>query len=123
MNLSDTEVAWLAGLLEGEGCFLIERSRSARGRDKVRLALRMTDKDVIERAACLMQREVIEVEVSKNPLHKDTFRVRLNGVAALEVMRLVRPHMGQRRGAKIDEILARTNLSHMPRNKLVGNTT
>lgn len=46
-NLSDVDAAWLAGLFEGEGCIHITKKRY------VRLSIKMTDRDVLERVAAL----------------------------------------------------------------------
>lgn len=123
---SETEIAWLAGLLEGEGCFLYSKEASGRGR--IRVVVRMTDRDVVERAAALMggpgtvtafdPRSPGGKRVSEyaNPETWQTLYIFRAGSAHAErVMRMVRPYMGERRGAKIDELLAMTNLSHHPK--------
>ena len=46
--IKTTELSWLAGLLEGEGCFTIEHRKPHN--PKLRICLSMTDKDVIQRA-------------------------------------------------------------------------
>jgi hypothetical protein len=42
LNWTRENIAWLAGILEGEGCFSCDRGRP-------RIQVRMTDKDVLER--------------------------------------------------------------------------
>lgn len=122
---SETEIAWLAGLLEGEGSFLIQRRGN--WRSQIWVSIQMSDKDVIERA--------LQVFPSTNKLsYRDrtkqkgdpgvgrdfrrwsgAYSTKWAGYQAEELMRLVRPYMGERRGAKIDELLATTNLSHHPK--------
>ena len=43
-----SDLAWLAGLMEGEGCFTDTRDRH--GRMNIRTSLAMNDRDVVERA-------------------------------------------------------------------------
>lgn len=98
--MTEAEVAWLAGLLEGEGCF-----SSPPG--KARVICAMTDRDVIER--CLEITGVGNLKFRKryNPDRKDQWVwdvSRLRDASA--IMRVVRPLMGLRRGAAIDAVLA-----------------
>lgn len=92
----EEETAWLAGILEGEGCFA-----RASG---VMVILQMTDQDIVERAAALMgasRMTVVEREGCK-PLYS----VKVYGDVAEALMRRVRPLLGSRRGARVDELLA-----------------
>src|SRR5712691_5575847 len=47
LEISAAEVAWVAGILEGEGCWTQRRATKPRWW----VAVRMTDKDIIERLA------------------------------------------------------------------------
>ncbi len=92
-------IEWLAGLLEGEGCFGIYD-----GRPEVQL--RMTDLDVIEKASAYFPGNKIRHETyPKNPTWKDSYRIRTRGKKAIDLMRLLLPYMGNRRSSKILEIL------------------
>jgi hypothetical protein len=95
---SETDVFWLAGLLEGEGAFDAHRGRYPR----IRLA--MTDRDVVGRAASLMDTK-IRLALHPAPA-KPTWHSEISGPRAAEIMREILPHMGARRSAKIAEILA-----------------
>lgn len=108
-----SETAWLAGLLEGEGSFMVYR-RSNR-RPALIVKVKMTDKDVVERAAVLMGGNKVTPEKDKRENNSDCWVARSHGQKAAVVMKAVRPYMGQRRGAKIDELLAMSNLSHHPK--------
>lgn len=118
------EWIWLAGLLEGEGWFGIEVNRPGGRRDMIHVGLEMCDKDIVERAHRIAQgaRPVIR-RISNKPsrngvgVYKDSYTFRIFGQKAEDVMRRVRPYMGERRGAKIDGLLAMKNLSHHPREK------
>lgn len=94
-DLSD--IHWLAGLLEGEGCFFMTRTSPC-------IRLRMTDKDVVTRAAELLGGKVHEEEV-RNVEWKTTFRVDICGPNAIVWMVTLLPLLGARRRAKINEIL------------------
>lgn len=48
-ELSEAEIAWMAGLFEGEGCILKHN-----GENSIRLQLQMDDQDVIERFYALV---------------------------------------------------------------------
>lgn len=99
--MTEAELHWVAGLLEGEGCFSVKVD------SYVRLEIRcnMTDEDVIYRL-----RETVGVGNVRGPIEKRT----RNGVAkpqwlwtlgrrdgAEELMSLLLPLMGARRSAKI----------------------
>jgi hypothetical protein len=109
---SDVEVAWVAGLLEGEGSFGFTTGRAG-GRRYPRIEMVSTDRDVVVRLA-----EVLGGRVN-GPYHtkhvgfaasgnvKPQWRWRLNSqVAVIEVLKAIRPFMLSRRGARIDELLA-----------------
>lgn len=122
-NPSDTDIAWLAGLLEGEGSFCYAAPSPRPGhtcRGRISVQLQMTDQDVVQRAAGLMGcacRPGGTRVAHDGCTRKAMWRTYLSGAPAVRTMRLVRPYMGQRRGAKIDELLALENLSHHPRKK------
>ena len=108
----DADWAWLAGLLEGEGHFRAQQLRT--GRPCLRVYVKMTDRDVVERAAVLMQAPSVRA-LKPVAEHKQAYEATANGAAAQRVMERVRPWMGVRRGAKIDQLLAIPDLSHHPR--------
>lgn len=109
------DAAWLAGLLEGEGSFFVYGVGQTDGtRPCACVQVHMTDQDIIARAADLMDAQSTTVRRAKGKPHwKQTYQARVAGARAERVMRSVRPFMGDRRGAKIDEIL-RKELSHHP---------
>lgn len=109
-ELQPTDVAWLAGLLEGEGCFYLDRNGSYA---YPAVALKMTDRDIVERAALMVPgpRKAEGLGATVNPAKpsqagaKGLWRWQVRGTKAVEVMRTVRPYMGERRGAKMDELI------------------
>lgn len=101
--METTELYWLAGLLEGEGCFALT------GKAKYRypsITLKMTDEDVIIRAAKLMGGGAIWKLTPKISNHKASFQIRIIGLRAATLMESLLPLMFKRRRAKISEILA-----------------
>ena len=90
-------IAWLAGYLEGEGSFL-------RTVNRIFVSVQTTDRDIAQRVATLLNGTVY-LTGKRKPHHKQAYMVRLTGARAEYCMRLVRPYMGIRRGARIDECL------------------
>lgn len=97
------DAAWLAGLLDGEGCF-----DAPRGNPRIRV--KMGDLDVVMRAADLMNTSVYtEVDHRRTVLGEPRSAMhvaQVTGEPALAVMRAVLPWMGARRSMKITEITA-----------------
>jgi hypothetical protein len=104
---SPTDIAWAAGLFEGEGCwnFYVPRSGSKTNRTQARLG--MTDEDVVRRFATVVGCGKVRGPVNRgNPEHKPMFEwyiQRRKHVLAL--IELFWPYMGTRRRAKAQEIL------------------
>ncbi len=96
MRLND--LYWLAGLLEGEGCFCYYASPG--------IQLVMTDRDVVERAAALLDRHV-RGPYQQPGNRKATYHTDLWGENAIGWMKKLKPLMGARRTSKIEEILSR----------------
>lgn len=112
---TDVEIAWLAGLLEGEGCFSCSKPRQGR-RAQLVVYVKMTDADVVVRAAKLIGApSVRRVRDTRKENFSDCYQTRVSGAKAEDTMRLVLPYMGERRVAKINELLRMENLSHHDR--------
>lgn len=101
--MKETDLAWLAGLLEGEGSFLKAPPSSP---NCPRIILEMTDQDVVERAATLMGGYAVQRVNLRNALWKPAYRVSIKGSHAVALMRILYPAMGARRRAQIDAALA-----------------
>lgn len=95
-DLLDT--VWLAGILEGEGCFDRQRGKYAR------IRLTMTDRDVVGRVATLFGSS-IRLTLQRAP-KSPTWHAEVQGARAEAIMRQILPFMGARRSAKIAEILS-----------------
>lgn len=108
--ITPRDVHWLAGLLEGEATFGMwqRHHRSARGRGHSRsafLSLKMTDRDVVERAASLMQCCSVYTDKKQQPHHKTAYSTRSHGIKAIGWMMTLYGLVGNRRQARIREIV------------------
>ena len=100
--MTSLDVAWLAGLLEGEGTFFRPRRYGT-----LRVVLGMTDRDIVERAASLVGRPSVYEAKRKNkkPHHKTQYWWMLTGHSAAAVMMTIYSFMGERRRTKIQQLL------------------
>lgn len=89
-------LAWLAGLLEGEGTFL--RPPPSMPNCPI-VACRMTDRDVVERVAACFGTKVLSIDKGR---YRTEYAATLKGRRAVELMLDVRPLMGDRRRHAID---------------------
>jgi hypothetical protein len=109
-RLTDFELGWVAGILEGEGCFLITtRTKGPYGPYLyARVTVCMTDRDVLERLQRVTGIGTLErIRERKDPKHKPISQwIVCRNQEAIELMVAVYPHMGARRQAKIREVLA-----------------
>lgn len=102
--MSELDLTWLAGLLEGEGSFMA--SPPSR-RNKPVVSVEMTDQDVVDRVALLVG--VKRISTKPRNGWTPTFSVRVTGTRAVNLMYQLRPLMGQRRQSQIDSALASFN--------------
>ena len=99
-------LAWLAGVLEGEGSFLSARLS---GYSYPRVQMTMCDRSVLARAMTLMTGSRIYDVTDKRKAERgwsEAWMVRVNGRAAAAVMKAVLPWMGSRRTKAIDRALS-----------------
>jgi hypothetical protein len=105
--MTTKDICWLAGLLEGEGCFsLQQRTDGGHGPSSITIKVKMTDQDIIERAATLLGTKVHERETwDRGKQTKTTYTTVLGGTWAASWMMTLYPLMGTRRREKIRECL------------------
>jgi len=111
-KFNSIEIAWLAGLLEGEGCFPLNRKAS--GRCDARIQLNMTDEDVVRRAAKMLGRSVY---MAQRAGQKPQWYVRTTGTKAISWMMTIYGLMGKRRQERIRGLLAHWKAQPVPYNK------
>lgn len=94
------QLEWLAGLLEGEGSFMLMKGSPC-------VAVQMTDRDVVARVAEIMEVPMSEYKYKPKgkPSYLPVFYVRIWGTHAIEWMMTLYTLMGTRRKAKIKEVI------------------
>lgn len=105
-NVSDRQMFWLAGILEGEGSFLHGPPSDP---NTPRIQCQMTDGDVIERIASILGVKPIPIRKVAKSHYKPTYIATLKGVNARDMMIKLRPLMSKRRQEQIDRALASYN--------------
>lgn len=95
--ISTPELWWLAGILEGEGCF-------GPAKHTVRIQLAMCDRDVVEKVARLLGVRVT-TSVDKRPGNQIQYRAYIQGHRAAAWLMTLYTMMGARRKARIRESL------------------
>ncbi len=108
--MCDVEVAWLAGLLEGEGAFIRQHVVDGPGRQarlRVKVALHMTDEDVVKKVAALVGMGRVLFRSKQRDHHKDTWYWQISSMGpTVQLMEMLLPSMGKRRQEQITECLA-----------------
>lgn len=104
--ISEAEIAWAAGLFEGEGCIVI--SPGATGQLRVALHLASTDLDVVETFHRIVGAGGIHKKTKKvKSHHKQQYQWGLGTNAQCDrILRLLVPWFGLRRGARAREAIA-----------------
>jgi hypothetical protein len=100
--ISEQDLHWLAGLLEGEGSFLAGPPSSPRS---PAVQVSMVDHDIVERAGNLLGAAVTVIP-SRREGWRTAYCVRVRGARAVPWMQRLRPLMGQRRQEQIDRAIA-----------------
>jgi hypothetical protein len=101
--VNEADLYWLVGLCEGEATFDAHKGRYPR------IRISMCDRDTVGRAATLMG---CRVRLTLKPApFSALWSAEIQGPRAAELMRLMLPHLGARRSAKVAEILGHTSLT------------
>ena len=100
--IAEADLHWLAGLLEGEGTFLVGPPSAPR---TPAIQFWMTDRDVVERASVFLEAAVMVVPARREGW-KTAYAVRIRGTRAVLWMKRLRPLMGIRRREQIDRAIA-----------------
>ena len=114
-KIAKEDLAWLAGLLEGEGAFCVAKKprRPKTGRPwtqvTARVSVGMTDEDVIARAAALVGRNYCTGKVYSKKTGKRMYVLYVSSRSAEELMRLLYKHLGSRRRSQIDKTSERVS--------------
>lgn len=107
--MSTKDIAWLAGLLEGEATFNLAGGRHSRQQRPTnpRIVLCMTDEDVCRRAHALLGGNFYGPYRGRafKPHYKSYFRVDVTGRRAVGWMMTLYSLLGERRQGKVRQIL------------------
>ena len=100
MSTSIKDIAWLAGLFEGEGCFFTSGKTCF-------MVIEMTDLDTIEKVKYITKfpGKIYEIKDPRNDSWKLRYKVQLSQTLAAQWMMTIYPLMGLRRKSKIREVL------------------
>ncbi len=110
--ITPRQIEWMAGFLEGEGTFnKTTPSSQSMGFGSIRVAVSSTDKDVVLKLANLLGFGSLHVfepykSVSGYANRLKQYRWECSGVNAAGLMMTLLPLMGERRTARIKELLA-----------------
>lgn len=109
MLISERDLDWLAGWLEGEGTFCTKECTSKGYTYKVAAIVGVsTDYDVIERVS-----KLLTVNVNTRPKqqehHKQPYSISINGALAINWMIKLYPLMGKRRQQAINHVLSNSS--------------
>lgn len=100
-TLKIEDLFWLAGLLEGEGCFTLSKC----GRRKwPRISIQMIDEDVIQKTSKLFNRSYWKTSPPSKAGNKPLYKTHITGRPALHLMGCLFPLLSVRRQNKIKEI-------------------
>lgn len=107
--MTEVEIAWLAGFLEGEASFMFgkrERNKFKKQASWIRISVSSTDEDVIRKAALLMDSKVNGPRAPRSGLgKKPSWETVLGGWRAEDILKAILPYMGLRRSEKIKAAL------------------
>lgn len=113
--LSIRNIDWLSGLLEGEGCFTLNKEFNPA------IQLTMTDYDIVKKAHSILKCTCKISNFTNEFGDKTKYSIYLFGNKAIGWMFTLYPLMGQRRQEKIKEIISIwKNHNHQigPKNKI-----
>lgn len=93
--MNDIETGWVAGIIEGEGCFTVKRGRPV-------VKVEMTDLDVIERLQALTGVGTICAPTKRKDHWSQSYSWQVqNHDDAERLMKSLLPHMSKRRAERI----------------------
>lgn len=98
MSKSITEIHWLAGILEGEGCFNFQAGSP-------RIMVATVDLDVIERIRIIVNSKN-PFNISRTTTGKELYKLTLCGSLAIQWLMTLYPLMSIRRKQKIRDVIS-----------------
>jgi hypothetical protein len=105
---TEAEIAWAAGLFEGEGCISFGRSAASDYR-LPQMTIVMTDRDVLERFQAVVGGNLSGKPFRRAEHVKEQWSWRIHGKPAYAVYLRLRPWLCERRRQRGDEVFAHLN--------------
>ena len=118
---TETELAWVTGIWEGEGSWSYKKGRTRTfpngktytEKDYLVMKMSMTDRDIMERVSIIMDGRKITWS-DGGPVHKAAgqkpcYHISLQGEAAKRWTELMIPYLGNRRREKYEMIMEKLN--------------
>lgn len=110
MHIKKTDLAWVAGLLEGEGCFTLKSRPNiscGTARGNILVECHMCDRDVLERLHNIVNCGNVNgpYKNGTNPKHRPRHMFRVSGTKAYKLMKLILPFMCSRRSTRIRQLI------------------
>ena len=111
LDLTEPQIAWIAGLLEGEGYFGIDQRSSKRYTNSKSPAspfikIAMVDEDIIARLSTYLDKPYY-LPTRPTTKGKQVYQLHIGEKRkVLWLLQRIRPYLGERRGAKVDECLS-----------------
>lgn len=103
MKINKNDLYWIAGLLEGEGCF---GCRNTGTKKNIFVTCHMTDLDVLKTLQKKIGHGYVNGPYKNGKLeYKLRYMYKVSGALAKELMELLLPLMGNRRSAKIKSLI------------------
>lgn len=99
--IRNTEVAWAAGLFEGEG-HVTANYNAPRGRPRVVVTLSICDKDVFDRFVAIVGVGSVRLERLLPSQHRDRWVWQITGKSAKPILEMLLPWMGKRRREAVE---------------------
>lgn len=90
-----TDLAWAAGFVDGEGCFSMKR-RSHGTRFGFRFTVNQIDRRPLDRLAKILGRGVVKgPRISKSAKHSPVWRLDISGKHAITIYELLEPYLSE----------------------------
>jgi len=109
MNIvNQTDIAWAAGIVEGEGCFILSKDRRS-NYHKAAIQVEMTDKDALDKLQAILGGNIVESNYPSKYKHfpnaKPSWRwyVAKQQVVFDALLRIM-PYLGHRRLTRATEL-------------------
>lgn len=96
--MTDREIGWLAGLIEGEGCIGVFKNGRHTQQKVATVSINMTDFDIVHRLQKVTGMGTLRPKPPKNPKHKPQLSWRVaKQKDLLQLLYLVWPLLGERK--------------------------